>query len=113
MSTRSRIARRLADGRYCSIYCHFDGDLVGNVLQEHYPTEDDAEFIMKRGDMSCITKDSFDAYRDRGEPWSKIRPRNSDDLQGLIALAWETGAEYIHYWQDGCWQTISMWGPQS
>lgn len=113
MSTRSRIARRLADGRYCSIYCHFDGDQVGKVLREHFPTEADAKIIVNFGDLSCISKDGVNAYMDKGEPWAKIRPRNSDDLQGLIALAWETGAEYVYYWQDGGWQTLSMWGPRS
>ena len=112
MSTRSRIARRLADGRYHSIYCHFDGKRVGQVLREHYPSEGDARSVINHGDLSTVEPDALDAYRDRGESWQLVRPKSSPDLSHLIGLAWETGADYLYYWQDGFWQTIEMGGPR-
>lgn len=113
MSTRSRIARRLDDGRYRSIYCHFDGDLVGDILRTHYSSEEHARMIVNHGDLSIIKPDAIDTYRDRGEDWHLVSPKESSDLQQLIGLAWETGAEFIYYWQDGGWQTVELWGPRT
>ena len=112
MSTRSRIAKRLADGRYRSVYCHFDGDSIGSILRNHYHSEEHAHMIVDHGDLSCITSEKLDAYRDRGEPWHLIKPINSEDLPSLISLAWETSAEYLYYWQDGAWQAIVLRGPR-
>ncbi len=112
MSTRSRIARLLDDGSYRSVYVHFDGDQIGQILKTYYPSEQDARMIISHGDLSSIAPDRLDAYRDQGESWEKIRPQSSPDLSHLIGLAWETGAEFLYYWQDGGWQTIEMMGPR-
>ncbi|MET4695018.1 hypothetical protein [Endozoicomonas lisbonensis] len=129
MSTRSRIAMRLANGdaqgcasaaggripgaaRYRSVYCHFDGDLVGPVLREHYASEEQAHTIINGGDLRSVWPDKLETYRAIGEPWQHIRPRESADLSLLIELAWDTGAEYLCCWQDDGWQTIEMRGSQ-
>ena len=108
MSTRSRIARRLADGRFCSIYCHFDGDLVGQVLREHFPLEANAEILVNLGDLSGVYAEGAHAYKDRGEPWQRIKPKVSNTLEELIALTEDTGAYFLYIWQEGSWQTIKI-----
>jgi hypothetical protein len=39
-----------------AVYCHFDGYLehVGNILQEHYNTEEKIDQLIVRGDMSSL-----------------------------------------------------------
>ena len=108
MSTRSRIAVLLADGSYRSIYCHFDGDLVGQILREYFPTEQDARVLVDLGDISYISKDGAKSYKEMGDPWHLVKPKCSTDLQALTVLAYDTGAEYLHYWQEGQWHTIQM-----
>ncbi|OED43256.1 hypothetical protein ACH42_10565 [Endozoicomonas sp. (ex Bugula neritina AB1)] len=110
MSTRSRIAMRLENNRYRSVYCHFDGDLVGPILHKHYASEDQARIIINGGDLRSVWPDRLDTYQDRGDLWQQIRPSDSEDLPQLIALAWESSAEYLYYWQDDAWQTIELRG---
>ena len=112
MSTRSRIARQLDNGGYRSIYSHFDGDLVGQILRDHFPNESDAREIINLGDISFITKEEAKVYKDLGDPWALVRPKLSTDLQALLNLAYETDAAFLHYWQEGQWHTIQMSGPR-
>ncbi len=108
MSTRCRIAMLMDVGSYRSIYCHFDGDLVGQVLREHFPSEQDAKALIGLGDISFITKDGAKSYKEMGDPWQQVKPKRSSDLQALTVLAYDTGAQYLHYWQEGQWHTIQM-----
>ncbi|WP_419835273.1 hypothetical protein [Endozoicomonas atrinae] len=129
MSTRSRIAMQLehsdaqgsasaAGGRmpkaasYRSIYCHFDGDQVGQILRQYFSSENDARAIINLGDISGIDKDGARAYKDMGDPWSRVRPKHSADLTALLNLAYDTDAEFLHYWQEGQWHTLQMSGPR-
>ena len=59
--------------RYHSVYCHFDGDLVGQVLREHYPSEQDARTVINHGDLSSIEPDRLNAYQDRGGKLAKSK----------------------------------------
>ena len=110
MSTRSRIAIRLPEGSYRSIYCHFDGDLVGPILQKHYASDEKAQMIINSGDLRSVSPDKLDTYQDRGDSWRHVCPADSPDLSHLISLAWESGAEYLYYWQDDAWQTVELRG---
>jgi len=72
MSTRSRIAIENQNGSVKSIYCHFDGYLigVGRLLKEYYTTQAKVEALIDLGDISALemTPESTVAYaRDRGE----------------------------------------------
>jgi hypothetical protein len=85
MATRSNIGILNPDGTVNYIYCHFDGYLEhnGNILNEHYTTEDKVRKLIGLGDLSILgseigEKHNFDgprenknwclAYgRDRGE----------------------------------------------
>ena len=85
MSTRSSITVKCEDGKFRSVYCHFDGDLiwVGKVLFKYYNSQEKIEALVALGDMSSLDKsikcpkghsydNSIDGYtifygRDRGE----------------------------------------------
>ena len=85
MATRSTITALLSDGRYGSIYCHFDGypSHNGQLLVDHYRDQAKVDALIALGDLSVLGKStdkpeghSYDspvegfcvAYgRDRGE----------------------------------------------
>lgn len=106
MSTNSTIARKLDDGRFEALYCHWDGypSHNGRILETHYTGEDlkpkvDALFAL--GDLSILgelvspsnpDKHNFDnkedgvcvAYhRDRGEDWEGVSPRIFETIEAL------------------------------
>lgn len=56
MSTRSSITIKTADGKFRTIYCHFDGypSGVGKTLVEHYSTQEKAEALLAGGDISIL-----------------------------------------------------------
>ncbi|MFK0573913.1 hypothetical protein, partial [Endozoicomonas sp.] len=95
-----------------SIYCHFGGDLVGQILRDHFPNESDAREIINLGDISFISNEGPKAYRSTGAPWVEVRPKHSSNLQALLNLAYEVDAEFLYYWQEGQWHTIQMNGPR-
>ena len=56
MSTRSRIAVVLPNGRFISVYCHQEGypEGVGWMLAEHYGTAELALALVALGDLSRL-----------------------------------------------------------
>jgi len=72
MSTRSRIAVELEDGKVLSVYCHWDGypEGVGSDLINMFPngsdTSDVIEYI-KEGDRSTVDM-SYKEKRDEDSP---------------------------------------------
>ncbi|ECG8260411.1 hypothetical protein CB010_006390 [Salmonella bongori] len=56
MSTRSSITVKTTDGKFRTIYCHFDGypSGVGKTLVEHYGTQEKAEALLSGGDISTL-----------------------------------------------------------
>jgi hypothetical protein len=56
MGTRSDIIVHRADGKWARIYCHWDGYIEnnGNILHEHYTTQDKADALMALGDLSSL-----------------------------------------------------------
>lgn len=85
MATRSTIAVELSDGTVQQVYAHWDGYLeyTGEILFNHYNTQEAAENLTKLGNISILRKNinpkgahSFDSPekdvtvyygRDRGE----------------------------------------------
>lgn len=72
MSTRSTITAKFSDGKYRSVYCHFDGyiDGVGKTLANHYNTQTSIESLISNGGISVLrqTIEDTEFYaRDRGE----------------------------------------------
>ena len=65
MSTRCRIGIENKDGTITSIYCHHDGypDGVGEVLVNHYKTEEQIRKLLELGDLSSIGTEPIDNPR--------------------------------------------------
>lgn len=54
MSTRSHIGLLNEDGSVREIYCHFDGDSVGQVLNEHFACIAKINALLDLGNLSSI-----------------------------------------------------------
>lgn len=113
MSTHANITVRKKDGSDYTIYCHFDGDILLPILQQEFDTQEKAEWLIDRGDISYLGKygkmvkweegenpfpdeETMDReytkfYCNRtGENWEHIQPR-----KGKI------NEESYHYYWDG------------
>lgn len=121
MSTRSSITAKCADGKFRSIYCHYDGypSGVGQTLLEHYDHLTKIEALLALGPISSLAADyirppghSYDEklsgytvayHRDRGDEWD-------DNCIGIGSNATEarnngpTNQEYNYVWKDGVWR---------
>jgi len=51
-----------------SIYCHFDGDSVGEVLKLHYTDEERVRQLIDGGDVSLIDAAGWEPYDPEGQP---------------------------------------------
>lgn len=100
MSTRSYIAIDQHNGKYLTIYCHYDGYLsyVGAVLQKYYTDPVRVFRLVNSGDMSrlapriCPAEDSAHCFehpdkdvcvfygRDRGEQETEPRYLKHEEL---------------------------------
>ena len=116
MSTNATIIMR--DGnKYKSIYCHFDGYIkggVGQMLMEHYTTEDKVKQLIDLGNISYLQPScdkpeghSFEtpvegytiAYgRDRGE--KNQQARKYDTLKDIRR------ENYNYYYDDHQWYIL-------
>ena len=126
MSTRSRIALALPNGRYSSIYCHWDGypGGVGAKLASYYGTTELATALVALGDVSSLRQrlappegisHTFDnphccttqAYgRDRGDKGTGAL--RSANFTALLAAANLCDAEYLYVFQDDRWRFVSV-----
>jgi hypothetical protein len=89
-----------------AVYCHFDGYLehVGNILQEHYNTEEKIDEIIVRGDMSSLGEtikeckfyedSEFKVFLDA--PFMSARER-------LLTFANSRFASYLYLFVEGTW----------
>ena len=126
MATRSNIGILNPDGTVDYIYCHFDGYLEhnGQILQEHYNTENRVKQLLALGDLSVLgeiigekqdfnnrTKGSCLAYgRDRGETGVEARKCSyvdytKEDLESYVYLftpekGWQVRSYGTRYWAD-------------
>ncbi|MDD4922191.1 MAG: hypothetical protein PHS30_06910 [Bacteroidales bacterium] len=112
MSTRSRIAIKLADDNFLSVYCHNDGypSWVGSTLLKHFNTKEKAMELIALGNLSSLHESiekpeghSFDhriegytvAYgRDRGEKGQEAA--KSYSVAQMIRAANDSDGEYIY-----------------
>ena len=126
MSTRSRIAVALPNGRFSSIYCHQDGHPkgVGQVLVEHYGSTERALALVTLGNLSRLRQQlappngvvhTFDkalscttvAYgRDRGDKGTGAL--RSNNFTALVAAASQCNAEFIYVLQADRWQVVPV-----
>ena len=59
MSTRSTITLKNKEGKFETVYCHFDGYIesgVGEMLIKFYPTEDKLKKLLELGDLSILAQ---------------------------------------------------------
>ena len=65
MSTRCRIGIENKDGTITSIYCHHDGypEVVGEILVNHYKTEEKIRKLLELGDMSSLGTEPVENLR--------------------------------------------------
>lgn len=117
MGTRSLIARKLADGKYRTIYCHWDGYPSHQAprLVAGYSTPAKVTQLMRLGDLSSLgyelgKKHDFDnhhsrwctAYgRDRGAQHCESQVVEGHD--GLRQLARSYGVDYVYLWNGTQW----------
>jgi len=126
MSTRTRIALALPNGKFKSIYTHWDGypKHHGSILREHYSTPDRVTSLLALGDLSRLApklappagqphsySEPFDgvcvAYRrDRGD--EGVSAKTSVNFTALVALALEWNAEYLYVFSGDRWQFVPV-----
>lgn len=121
MATRSFISKLLPDGSVEGVYCHWDGDTVGDVLKAHYTDPKKVDELLALGDISSLgpeigQKHDFDnptpgytvAYhRDRGEDMrfvttypsvSAMRAKVTNDIY----------AEYAYVFDGQAWEAYRL-----
>ena len=126
MSTRSRIALALPDGRFLSIYCHWDGYPagVGAKLASYYGTTELVTALLALGDVSslrqrlappegishtldnphCCTTQAYG--RDRGDKGTGAL--RSANFTALLAAANLCDAEYLYVYSEGRWRVVAV-----
>ena len=105
MSTSCRIAIKLPNGSYRSIYCHFDGyeDGVGKILNQNYATEDAANWLINLGDLRSISHKTIEIFL--SEDHRQIGPTLSRSPTELSILAFEEDCvDYLYVFEDGIWE---------
>jgi len=109
MSTRSLIACKNQDETFNAVYCHFDGylDGVGKVLSDNYLTEESANNLISRGDMSTLGKtlDECDFYTNRGET---LKVRRNLTFEQLMEKSKNMWAEYLYIFENNRWTNIEI-----
>lgn len=126
MGTRSFISKKLNDGRYKYIYCHWDGSPGHNgiILKEHYKSPEKVRKLINLGDISSLGeivghKHKFDRatkvksttayHRDRGEKWEDVKPKYANFKDDLIGLASGYGVEYVYFFENGKWSWVGKY----
>ena len=111
MATRSRIALKLNDGRYMSIYAHWDGHpgTRGPILTEHYSDYDIVLSLMNMGDVSSLGVNFMNTIfynRDRHE---ELNYSLHDDYKALLR-EYHSDEEYIYIFEKGIgWSVIDTY----
>ena len=126
MSTRARIALALPNGKFKSIYTHWDGYPAHHapILQAHYSTLAQVKALLALGNLSRLAPQlappsgqshDYDApikgvtvayRRDRGDKGNGAV--TSINFTALAALACEWNAEYLYVFADGRWSTAPL-----
>jgi hypothetical protein len=117
MATRSTITMKLDNGKYRSIYCHWDGYLSNNgrILLENYSNSEKVSSLLLLGSLSSLDNEvsipegslhSYDnkeegitvAYhRDRGEDWCYTSYQDYEKISDI-------DSEFYHYlYLNGKW----------
>ncbi len=112
MSTRSTISVKINE-KFHAIYCHFDGynydGGVGPTLRKYHSSYDHAKKLIELGSLSYVDKGEAKAYhRDRGDPWSRCRPKVLADKESLVLAAKNWDADYMYVFDEGVWTVTKL-----
>lgn len=136
MSTRCFISKKTKDG-YVGVYSHWDGypekPGAGWILKNYYRSPQKINALIALGDISVLRenigrKHSFDKqsqagkygeeirkkgyttfyHRDRGDAWSKTKPRKFKTFAELKKYAEEGWTEYLYVYQNGKWRHMRV-----
>ena len=116
MSTNSSITAKCDDGKFRSVYCHWDGypEHNGKVLLEDFTDQKKIEQLMSLGDLSlldssieCPEGHSFD-NKVEGHSIFYGRDRGEDDVSCLVRDSKEeclkaNTQEYDYFWDGTEW----------
>ena len=115
MATKSCIAKKLPNGYYLSIYCHWDGNLDynGAMLKTFYNTEEKVDKLLALGDISSL-KEKIDPDPDKvhtfSEPQEDVviaygRDRKEENIEAQQRTLGQlhSGVEYVYMFIDGKW----------
>ena len=90
MSTKATIWKQNPDGTYNGVYVHWDGYIkngVGQMLHENWKSPCRVDLLIEQGDISSLgeTLENTVFYsRDRGEPWSEVRPVMNGTMEEIV-----------------------------
>lgn len=74
-SCREKSKEITLNGAYIGIYCHWDGDLVGDALKKHFSNYEDVLNLIAGGFCSVIGENEIRHYANRkGHIWKYIKP---------------------------------------
>lgn len=102
MATRSTINKMLENGDIVGVYCHWDGYLENNgeILKNHYNTENKIDELLAQGDISSLGKDlesSTFYMRDRNEKNCEMKTHKDIDSFKKYSQ------EYNYIWINNKW----------
>lgn len=121
MATRSIIVAQCADGKFRSIYCHFDGypEGVGRTLVDYYADQMKIDALMALGSLSQLAPSVYapegHTYKNPVEGHCIAFHRDSveDFSQGVGDTPGQAiddqpigGWQYCYVWVDGVWNLI-------
>jgi len=105
MSTRSTISVVQKNNSVKSIYCHWDGYIIGGVgeaLQTYFNTYQCANDVISEGNLSNIYRDDFESYHSkRGDV---INIESYSNLESFLSNLEKQEFNYLFI--DGEWKII-------
>jgi len=98
MSTNCSISVKTADRKFRTIYCHWDGypQHTGNILNNHYNSQEMAEVLVAMGDASYI-----ESTIGKSQFYGKsFEPRVYDNIKDVRD---HEAQEFNYFWIGGKW----------
>lgn len=127
--TSARIAAKLPNGFFRSIYLYYDGDERAlQTLNHHYRDNEKLAQLLDLGDLQClgptigqkiddndrakrgylkIAQEQCIAYaRDKRE--TGVGSKGSTSFHGLVEQARENNCDWLYVWVDGVWDAYDL-----
>ena len=117
MSTRCNIAVQTGDAIQI-VYSHWDGypSGMGLVLQQFFPTKENAKELVSGGDISAIDwksgevnyyaqRGKWDKHKEVDEVWDNVKPRWFNNYKNFIKYCNESATmiAFFYLFKDGAW----------